>query len=91
MTARLGSGSSCPRAAGNLTHDDLCFLLSHGIAMNLDSLDQLRDVASRACGARVGLRVLIDAGNPGDGMALDKPCLQSIGVTALDYSYTTCP
>ncbi|HTF89115.1 MAG TPA: lamin tail domain-containing protein [Planctomycetota bacterium] len=36
-----------------------------------------------------GLRVLIDAGNPGDGVALVRPYLQSIGVTALDDSFMT--
>ncbi len=36
-----------------------------------------------------GTRVLIDGGNPGDGTVLVKPYLQSIGVTALDYSWMT--
>ncbi|HUR29147.1 MAG TPA: lamin tail domain-containing protein [Planctomycetota bacterium] len=36
-----------------------------------------------------GMRVLIDAGNPGDGTALVKPYLQSIGVTQLDSSFMT--
>jgi diaminopimelate decarboxylase len=44
----------------NLTHDDLAFLRAHGISLNLDSVDQLRDVAARTRGACVGLRVLID-------------------------------
>lgn len=36
-----------------------------------------------------GQRVLIDGGNPGDGTALVRPYLQSIGVTALDVSWMT--
>ncbi|MDB5098586.1 MAG: lysA 2 [Cyanobacteria bacterium RYN_339] len=41
----------------NLSADDFAFLLPRGIAMNLDSLDQLRDLGGRA---PVGLRLLID-------------------------------
>jgi diaminopimelate decarboxylase len=44
----------------NLTGADLTFLRTRGIALNLDSLDQLRDVAAAAPGSRAGLRVLID-------------------------------
>lgn len=33
-----------------------------------------------------GVRLLIDGGNPGDGNAIVKPYLQSIGVTDLDYT-----
>jgi diaminopimelate decarboxylase len=44
----------------NLTEADLSFLLQQNIALNLDSLDQLQDVAGRARGGGVGLRVLID-------------------------------
>ncbi len=50
----------------NLNADDFAFLLEHGIAMNLDSLDQLRALAALAPrgaghGERgVGLRLLID-------------------------------
>lgn len=44
----------------NLTRDDLGFLLARGITLNLDSVDQVRDVVTHAHGARVGLRVLID-------------------------------
>lgn len=36
-----------------------------------------------------GTRVLIDGGNPGDGNAIVRPFLQSIGVAALDYSVMT--
>jgi diaminopimelate decarboxylase len=44
----------------NLTRADLDFLLERRIPLNLDSLDQLRDVAAAARGGRIGLRVLID-------------------------------
>ena len=36
-----------------------------------------------------GQRLLIDGGNPGDGTAIVRPYLQSIGVTGLDYSVMT--
>jgi beta-lactamase superfamily II metal-dependent hydrolase len=36
-----------------------------------------------------GTRLLIDAGNPGDGTGIVRPYLQSIGVTGLDYSVMT--
>jgi beta-lactamase superfamily II metal-dependent hydrolase len=36
-----------------------------------------------------GTRLLIDGGNPGDGTAIVRPYLQSIGVTGLDYSVMT--
>lgn len=36
-----------------------------------------------------GTRLLIDAGNPGDGTAIVRPYLQSIGVTGLDYTVMT--
>lgn len=36
-----------------------------------------------------GTRLLIDAGNPGDGTAIVRPYLQSIGVNGLDYSVMT--
>lgn len=47
----------------NLDRADLDFLLARGIRLNLDSLDQLHDAASRAAevpGRALGLRVLID-------------------------------
>jgi diaminopimelate decarboxylase len=44
----------------NLGADDLAFLRANGIAPNLDSVDQVRDVAAYAPGSRIGLRVLID-------------------------------
>jgi len=43
----------------NLNAADLDYLLARGIAMNLDSLDQLRDRAARGPG-EVGLRLLVD-------------------------------
>lgn len=36
-----------------------------------------------------GTRLLIDAGNPGDGTAIVRPYLQSIGISGLDYSVMT--
>jgi diaminopimelate decarboxylase len=45
----------------NLTGDDFDFLLAHGIALNLDSVDQLRDLAARGGASAVGLRLLVDS------------------------------
>ena len=44
----------------NLDAADFDFLLKHGLRFNLDSLDQLRDLAARSPGAECGLRFLID-------------------------------
>jgi len=44
----------------NLSGADLDYLLARGVALNLDSLDQLRDVVRRGSGRSVGLRILID-------------------------------
>lgn len=44
----------------NLTAADLDYLLARGVALNVDSLDQLRDVVRRGACERVGLRYLID-------------------------------
>ena len=44
----------------NLTRDDLDFLVALGIPLNLDSLDQLRDVIRDGRTENVGLRYLID-------------------------------
>jgi diaminopimelate decarboxylase len=44
----------------NLTPADFDFLLGRGIHLNLDSLDQLRDLASRGRGGAVGLRLLVE-------------------------------
>ncbi len=44
----------------NLTGVDLEYLLGLGVALNVDSLDQLRDVVSRGGCRTVGLRFLID-------------------------------
>ncbi|MGV3526909.1 MAG: diaminopimelate decarboxylase family protein [Candidatus Sericytochromatia bacterium] len=51
----------------NLNAEDLAFLCGHGIALNLDALDQLRDLA--ALGLRppsLGLRLLIDPPDKGN-------------------------
>jgi diaminopimelate decarboxylase len=50
----------------NLSRADLLYLLEHGIRMNLDSLDQLRDYACLAPGTPVGLRLLVEdpSGHP---------------------------
>jgi diaminopimelate decarboxylase len=44
----------------NLDAGDLSFLLDARIALNLDSVEQLADLARRPGSARVGLRLLID-------------------------------
>lgn len=44
----------------NLTGADLDYLLERGVALNVDSLDQLRDVVRRGGCRSVGLRFLID-------------------------------
>ena len=44
----------------NLNDADLSFLLDARIALNLDSVEQLHDLARRPDRARVGLRLLID-------------------------------
>jgi diaminopimelate decarboxylase len=44
----------------NLTGADLDYLLTRGVALNVDSLDQLRDVVRRGGCRSVGLRFLID-------------------------------
>jgi diaminopimelate decarboxylase len=44
----------------NLDAADLEFLIGHGIRLNLDSIDQLRDFAARCPGGAVGLRILVD-------------------------------
>ena len=44
----------------NLTGADLDYLLALGVALNVDSLDQLRDVVRRGGCRSVGLRFLID-------------------------------
>lgn len=44
----------------NLSGADLDYLLARGVALNVDSLDQLRDVVRRRSGWSVGLRILID-------------------------------
>jgi diaminopimelate decarboxylase len=44
----------------NLTRVDLEYLLERRIPLNLDSIDQLRDLAACSHRGRVGLRILID-------------------------------
>lgn len=44
----------------NLSGGDLDYLLARDVALNVDSLDQLRDVVRRRRGWSVGLRFLID-------------------------------
>ena len=44
----------------NLTSVDLDYLVGRGVALNLDSLDQLRDVVAHGGVESVGLRFLID-------------------------------
>ena len=44
----------------NLDAADLDYLLARGIPLNLDSLDQLRDLSARRPGTDVGLRLLVD-------------------------------
>ena len=70
----------------NLNHDDLEFLRAHGIALNLDSVDQLRDVASRARGARVGLRILIDGCEKRNRIGIDPAELpEALAVAAAGH------
>ncbi|MGC4079537.1 MAG: alanine racemase [Rubrivivax sp.] len=56
----------------NLDRDDIRFLVDRSIRMNLDSLDQLRDVSAFGGVTSVGLRFLID----------DETRANRIGVTA---------
>lgn len=58
----------------NLNAADLDCLLGYGIRMNLDSLDQLRQLAARQPHTPVGLRLLVD----------DEHSANRIGVTALE-------
>ena len=58
-------------SGSNLDGDDLDYVLGHGLVLNLDALDQLRDLAARGYAGDVGLRLLID----------DEDRLNRIGVT----------
>lgn len=60
----------------NLNAADFEYLLSRSIRMNLDSLDQLRDLASRGGASEAGLRLLID----------DEVHPNRIGVTAVELT-----
>lgn len=67
-------GSRMLYSGTNLNAADFDYLLAQGIRLNLDSLDQLRDLAARKRGAEVGLRLLID----------DESYANRIGVTAAE-------
>ena len=72
--AALAAGVPAERivySGTNLSAEDLDFLLERGIALNVDSLDQLADVAARGRGRRVGLRVLIDDAERGNRIGVD--------------------
>jgi diaminopimelate decarboxylase len=61
--AALAAGVPAERivySGANLTAADFDFVLGHGIALNVDSLDQLHDVARRGGTNPIGLRVLVD-------------------------------
>jgi diaminopimelate decarboxylase len=55
----------------NLDAADLSFLLDARIALNLDSVEQLIDLARRPGTARVGLRLLIDAHEKRNRIGID--------------------
>ncbi len=55
----------------NLSDADLTYLLGANISLNLDSVDQLRDLARRATGSRVGLRLMIDGHDKRSRIGLD--------------------
>jgi diaminopimelate decarboxylase len=62
--AALAAGVPADRivySGTNLDRDDFQLLLSRSIRMNLDSLDQLRDLAALGGSGPVGLRLLIDS------------------------------
>jgi diaminopimelate decarboxylase len=61
--AALAAGVPADRivySGTNLSRDDLDYLLGRRIRLNLDSLDQVRDLAARATGTDLGLRLLVD-------------------------------
>lgn len=60
----------------NLDAADFAYLVARGIGLNLDSLDQLRDVAALGAGGQVGLRLLVD----------DEDAPNRIGVTPAELS-----
>jgi len=72
--AALSAGVPASRivySGTNLTGDDLGFLVERGIALNVDSLDQVRDALRYASGLRLGLRVLIDGSEKRNRIGLD--------------------
>ncbi|HEY9843228.1 MAG: alanine racemase [Candidatus Sericytochromatia bacterium] len=61
----------------NLNAEDLDFLLAQGIALNLDSLQQVAAVlAHPRCPAQLGLRYLIDEPDKGNRIGVDATELQ---------------
>ncbi|MGI8809720.1 MAG: diaminopimelate decarboxylase family protein [Acidimicrobiales bacterium] len=66
----------------NLSAADFDFLLDAGIAMNLDSLDQIRDLSSRGRGGAIGLRLLVDD--------LDRASRIGVSVDELDEARALC-
>ena len=75
--AALAAGVSAERivySGTNLTAPDFDYLIGHGIRLNLDSLDQLRDLARHGGAGEAGLRLLID----------DEDRPSRIGVTAAE-------
>jgi diaminopimelate decarboxylase len=61
--AAIAAGVSSSRivySGTNLNDSDLEYLLGHGIHLNLDSLDQLRLLATRRTDQAFGLRLLVD-------------------------------
>jgi diaminopimelate decarboxylase len=75
--AALAAGVSADRivySGTNLSASDFDYLIGHGIRLNLDSLDQLRDLARHGGAREAGLRLLID----------DEDRPSRIGVTAAE-------
>lgn len=74
---RAGIGAERIMYTGsNLSGAELDYLLEQGIALNLDSLDQLKDLlAHPRCPAEVGLRLCIDD-RPGNRIGVSRPELQ---------------
>jgi diaminopimelate decarboxylase len=61
--AALAAGVPAHRivySGSNLDADDLAYVVRHGLRLNLDSLDQVEDVARRGGIPEIGLRLLVD-------------------------------